>query len=110
MLAQAEGEVDDTFIGGLLAYGVEVDGAGHARAVGIEAGAVPVAHHLLQDDGHLLLVDDVGCGAHVGLGAAVIYRGIHALDGLGDVLCHGMAIGAVGDHVGGIHASIGLVV
>ena len=72
--------------------------------------AMRVAHHLLQYDGHLLLVDDVLRGGHVGLGVAIVDRGIDALDGCGQHLHHGILVLDKRNHVGGIDAGKGLIV
>ena len=73
VFAKSEGEACYAFFGLLVAYGVVVDGAQHAAEVGIVAVGVLSAYHFLQYDGHLLLVDDVARGSHVGLRVFVIH-------------------------------------
>ena len=59
VLAQPEGKVDDPLLGTLVADGVVVERPCHARKRGIVAVAILPAGDLLDDDCHLLLVDDV---------------------------------------------------
>ena len=100
VLAQAHCQGNGTLLGLLVAYGVVVYGACHARHVGIEARAVLLAHHFLQDNRHLLLVDYVGRGSHVVLASTEIHRGIHTLDGVSKHFQTAILVLVVGNHVG----------
>ena len=94
----------------LVADGVVVDAARHAAYDGVVPVPVHLAHHLLQDDRHLLLVDDVARGSHVVLAALVEDAGVDCLDGTrkhGEPL---VLVGIVGYHVRAVHAGEGLVV
>ena len=116
ILAQTQRERGDTLVGLFVADGVVVDRPQHTREVGVEAVAILVAHHLLQYHRHLLLVYHVARGGHVGLGVAVEYRGIYALDGvdafdrLEQQAQHLVLVVDVGDHVGRVDAGEGLIV
>ena len=68
-----------------------------------------LAHHLLQDDCHLLLVDDIGGGRHVVLRTAVEDRGIDRLDGIGEEFHTTVFVLDVGNHVGAVDAGKRLV-
>ena len=59
VLAQSEGQRGYAFFGQLVADGIVVQRTQHTREGGIETGTIAIAHYLLQDDGHLFLVDDV---------------------------------------------------
>ena len=72
--------------------------------------AVGLAHHLLQYDSHLFLVDDIAGGGHVGLGIAVVHRGIHAFDGGSQHAEHLVFVVKAWNQVGGVDAGKGLVV
>ncbi|EJX09813.1 hypothetical protein EVA_02072 [gut metagenome] len=39
------------------------------------------AHHFLQNDGHLFLVDQVLCGSQIGFAVAIEHRSIDGFDG-----------------------------
>ena len=92
VLAETHCQRDGSFLGLLVADGVIVDAACYAADDGIEPAVVLFAHHFLQDDGHLLLVDDVARGRHVVLAAAVEDAGIDGFDGFGK---HGETLIAV---------------
>ena len=64
----------------------------------------------MQDDGHFLLVDDIGGCRHVGLGVAVVDRGIHTLDGTGQHPQHLVLVVEVGNHIGTVDSGEGLIV
>ncbi len=109
VLAQPHGQGHGALLGLLVAYGVIVDAARHTADDGVEDFAMRLAHNLLQDDSHLLLVDDVaGCG-HIVLAGPVIDAGIHAAYGLRE---HGqplvLVLGA-GNHVSAVDTGEGLV-
>ena len=72
--------------------------------------AILVTHHLLQNDGHFLLVDDVRGGCHIGFRVLVIDRGIDTLDGTGKHAQHLVLVLQVGNHIGGVDAGEWLVV
>ena len=110
IFSQTEGQRRDAFLSQLVANGIIVQRAQHAREGGIEAGAILLAHHLLQDDGHLLLVDDIAGGSHIGLRVLIINGGIDALDGTGQHAQHLVLIVQIGYHIGGVDAGKGLVV
>ena len=64
----------------------------------------------LQDDRHLLLVDDVLRGQHIGFRILVIDGGIDTLDGAGQHAQHLVLVVETGYHVGGVDAGERLVV
>ena len=71
--------------------------------------AIPVAHHFLKDDCHLLLVDDVLRGEHISLGVLIIDRGIDALDGTSQHPQHLILVLQIRYHIGGVDARKRLV-
>ena len=107
---QSEGQAGHTFFARLALQRVVVQRTQHTADVGIVAIAVALAHHLLQDDRHLLLVDDVRCGRHISLRILEIDAGIDALDGGGKHLQHLILVVEIGYHIGGVDAGEGLVV
>ena len=110
ILAQSEGETGDALLRRLVADGIVVERAKHTAHRGIEAVTILLAHHLLQDHRHLLLVDDVARGGHICLGVAVEHGGIDSLDGTRQHLQHLVLVLQAGYHIGGIDAGKGLVV
>ena len=110
VLAQAEGQVDNALFCLLFADGVVVERTRHARHGRVVAVAILVAHHLLEDDGHLLLVNDVARGLHVGFRVAEEHRGIHTFDGVGEHAQHFIFVIQIRNHVRVVDAGEGLVV
>ena len=110
ILAQSEGKTGYALLCLLIADRIIVERTEHATHRRIIAGAVVLAHHLLQDYCHLLLVDDVAGGGHVCLGIAIEHRGIHALDGAGEHLEHLILIREIRYHIGGIDTGERLIV
>ena len=106
---QSECQVDDAFFGLLVAQGVIIQRACYAGHAGVVAVAVLVAHHLLQDDRHLLLVDDVACGLHVCFRVAEEYRGIYAFDGIAKHAQHFILVIHVWNHIRAVDSGKGLV-
>ena len=64
----------------------------------------------MQNDGHLLLVDDVGGGGHVGFAVGVEYRGIYPFYGCCEHAVHLFVVVEIGYHVGRVYTGEGLVV
>ena len=83
-LAQPEGQADDAVLRGFVSDRIEVQRPGDAGEGGEPQAAVLAAADFLQDDGHLLLGDDIARGRDVAAGRCEIDRGIDTLDGLGD--------------------------
>ena len=110
ILAKTQGQRRYAVFSLLVANGIIVDGAQHAADVGIEASVILLAHNLLQDHSHLLLVYDVARGCHVGLRVFIIDRGIDALDGTRQHGEHGILVVEPRNHVGAVDACEGLVV
>ena len=110
VLAQTEGEADDAFVGALIVDGIVVERASHARDGRIEARAVLLPHDLLDDDGHLLLVDDVARGLHVGFRVLEVDRSIDALDGIRKHEEHPAAVVEIGHHISVVDTGKRLVV
>ena len=110
ILAQSERQARNAFLRLLVAYGVIVYRAQHARHVRIVTVAVLLANHFLQYDGHLLLVDDVARGCHISLRVLIIHRGVNALDGGGKHLQHLILVVKVRYHVSGVDTGERLVV
>ena len=71
---------------------------------------VLLTHHLLYDDCHLLLVDDILRSRHICLGVTVIYRGIDAFDSLREVGKHLLTVIGVRYHIGAVYTSKWLIV
>ena len=109
ILAQSQRQGSNTLLGLFIADGIEVQRAEHTAHVGIIVVAILFAHHLLQDDRHLLLVDDIAGGRHIGFGVAVEHRSIDTLDGSGKHLQHLVFVVDVGNHISGIDTGKGLV-
>ena len=65
---------------------------------------------MLQDDCHLLLVDDIARCGHISLGIAIEHRGIHTLDGTRQHLKHLILVLKIRYHIGGIDSCKGLIV
>ena len=110
ILAQSQSQRGDTLLGGLVADGVVVQRTEHARERGIIAVTILTADDLLQDDGHLLLVDDVLRGYHICLRVLVVHRGVDALDGTGQHAQHLILVVQIGYHIRTVDAGEGLVV
>ena len=64
----------------------------------------------MQYDSHLLLVDDVARGSHVGLRVLIVDRSIDTLDGTRQHLEHGIFVVEIRNHIGGVDTSKRLVV
>ena len=110
VLAESHCQGDGALLSFLVADGVVVDASCHAADDGVEASVVLLAHNFLQDDSHLLLVDDIACGRHVVLAVLVEDAGIDGFDSFGE---HGESLVAVvgrGYHVGAIDTGEWLVV
>ena len=80
IFTQSESHVGDAFVGQLGSNRIKINGSCHARNGRIKSVAIPRPAHLLQHDAHLLFVDDVERGRHVGAAIMVICRGINALN------------------------------
>ena len=100
ILTQSERETGDTFLGRLVAYWVVVQRAQHAGEIGIVEVAVLLAHHFLQDNRHLLLVDDVLRGEHIGLRVLIINGSIDTLDSAGQHAEHLVFVVQIRYHIG----------
>ena len=109
ILTQSQGQIGNAFLRGLITNGIIIERAQHAAHIGIVMVAVGVANHLLQDNGHLLLVDDIARGRHVSLGVTIVNRGINPLDGAGQHVEHLVLVVQAWYHIGGIDAGEGLV-
>ena len=101
---------DCTLFGLLFANGVIVDATCHTADDGVEAAVVLLAYHLLQNDCHLLLVDDIAGGLHIVLTAPVEDTGINGLDGFGEHRETLVAVVCCRYHIGTIYTCEGLVV
>ena len=110
VLAQSESQFHDALVGTFVADGIVVNAASHTRYGGIEATLILLSYHLLQDDSHLLLVNDVGGGHHVVFRGAVEDAGIDTLDGIGEHFEPHILVVGTRYHVGGIDASERLIV
>ena len=104
VFSQAERQGGDALFGLLFPDGIVVQGAEDTRDVRVETAAVVLACHLLENDRHLLLVDDVARGSHVGLGVAVVDGGIDRLDGTRQHPQHLVLVFQTGYHIGGVNA------
>ena len=80
IFTQAQRDIGDTILSLLITDRVEVQRTGHTRDGRIEMILVAVAHHLLQDNSHLLLVDQVGGRRHISLTVTIEHRSIDRLD------------------------------
>ena len=69
-----------------------------------------LADDFLQDDAHLLLIDDIGRGCHVSLRVAIVDAGINGFDGIGEHVQLLVFIRHMRNHIGGVDAGEGLVV
>ena len=109
ILAQSERQAGDTLLRRLIPYRIIVEGAKHATHVRIESVAIILSYHLLQDDRHLLLVDDIASSSHIRLGITIEHRGIHTLDGTSQHLEHLILVLQIRYHIGGIDAGERLI-
>ena len=109
-LAEPHCHVADAVRGLFVADGVVVDRPRHARAGGEEEPLLLRAAHLLDDDGHLLLRDEVLRSLDVGPRRREIDRRVDALDGFEQQAEHLVLVIDVGDHVGRVDAGERLVV
>ena len=110
ILTQSEGETGNTLFGRFVTDGIIVQRAQHAREVGIIEITILFAHHLLQNDSHLLLVDDILRGQHISLRILVIDRGIDTLNGTGQHTQHLVFVVEIRNHIGAVDTSKRLVV
>ena len=106
---QSHGDVGNTLFGLFVADGVKVQRARHTGERGVEHPSVGLAHHLLQHNGHLLLVYEVLRGREVRLAVAVEHRGIHRLDGRAHQAHGRLFVVGARYHVRGVDAGKGLV-
>ena len=109
ILAQSERQAGDTLLRRLIPYRIIVEGAKHATHVRIESVTMILSYHLLQDDRHLLLVDDIAGSSHIRLGITIEHRGIHTLDGTSQHLEHLILVLQIRYHIGGIDAGERLI-
>ena len=110
VFAQTDSQIDHAILGLLVIDGIVVDRAPYPGKRRVIAVAILVAHHLLQDDGHLLLVDDVGGGRHIGLAVGIEYRGVDGFHGIEHQPQHLLLVVESRNHVGRIDAGEGLIV
>ena len=110
VLAKTEGEIYCTFFGLFITDGVIVERTCHAGHTGVITVAILVADYLLQDDSHLLLIDDITCGLHIRLAVAEIDRSIYAFDGVGQHTEHFVFIIQIRNHISIIDSGEGLIV
>ena len=80
ILTQSQGDIRDPIFRLLVTDRIEIQGTGHARHRRIEMIIITGAHHFLQDDSHLLLIDQVRGSRHIRLTVLIKDRGIHRLD------------------------------
>ena len=80
IFTQAQRDIGDSILRLLIADRVEIQRTGHTRDRRIEMILVAVAHHLLQDNSHLLLVDQIGGRRHISLTVTIEHRSIDRLD------------------------------
>ncbi len=104
VFSKSQCQTDGSLLGLLVVQRIVVQAACHATHCWIEAALMLVSHHFLQDDRHLLLVDDVGCCGHIVLGGAIENAGIHRLDGIGKHFQTLVVVAYVGNHVGTVDA------
>ena len=110
VFAQSESQTGNTFFCRFVTYRIIVERTEHATHRGIKTGAIVITHHLLQDDCHLLLVDDIARCGHISLGIAIEHRGIHTLDGTRQHLKHLILVLKIRYHIGGIDSCKRLIV
>ena len=110
ILTQSEGETGYAFLCLFISYRIIVKRTEHTTHRWVEAGAIILTHHLLQDNRHLLLVDDVAGGSHIRLGITIEHGGIHALDGTSQHLKHLIFILKIRNHIGRIDTGKRLIV
>ena len=110
ILSESEGKTGDTLLRLLISQRIIVDGAKHTAEIRIEMVAILLAHHLLKDYRHLLLVYHVARSSHIRLGILEIHRGVDALDGGGEHSQHLVLVFEIRYHICGIYAGKGLVV
>ena len=72
--------------------------------------AIFLADNLLQDDRHLLLINDIACGSHIGLGVTIINRGIDGLDGTSQHTQHFILVFKIRNHISRVDTCERLVV
>ena len=110
ILTQSQSKTGNALLGRFVLDGIEVERTQHTADGGIVIVAMLLPHHLLQHDGHLLLVDDVGCCRHVSLRIFVEHRSVDTLDGVDHHTQHLVFVAGKGHHVGSIDTGEGLVV
>ena len=104
IFAQSHCYLANAVFGALFIHRIIVKRASHARERWIVISFVILTHHFLYDYRHLLLVDNVAGGCHIRLAVGEEHRGIHALDGIAELLEHSALIGEMRYHIGGIDA------
>ena len=108
-LTQTEGDVHDALLGAFVANGVVVDRARHTRQRREEITIFQRTAHLLHDDRHLLLAQQVRRGGDICTAGGEVDRGIDALDRLAQQTQHLALVLGVGDHIGRVDTRKGLV-
>ena len=110
VFSQTESQAYDSFFGQFIVDGIIIDGTCHPRNSRIITVAVLRPYHLLQNDCHFLLIDDIAGCLHVGLAVLIIYRSIYSLDGVAQHAKHLILVVQIRNHVRRVDAGKGLVV
>ena len=110
IFAQAYGDFYNTVFGLFVTQRVVVERAPYTGERGEVIAAAVFAYYFLYDHGHLLLVDDIACGCHVGLAGGIEHRGVYTLYGRFEPCESGGSVGGIWHHVGGVDTGERLVV
>ena len=109
ILAESQCQTDGTFFSRFVIDRIIVDGTGHSRYGRIITVAILGSDYLLQNNGHLFLVDDVTGGLHVSLAVTIINRSIHTFYRITQHTEHFIFVFQIRNHIGGIDTGKRLV-
>ena len=82
VFTKSQRQAYSTFFCLLIVDRIIVDRTRHTRNGRIITVAILGTHYLLQDNRHLLLVDNIAGGLHIRLAVLIIYRGVNSLYGI----------------------------
>ena len=103
IFTQTEGNIGNSVFRLFVTDRIEIQRTGHAGDSRVEMIVVTVADHFLQDDRHLLLIDQVGRGSHISLTVTIKDGSINRLDRIAQQAEHFIFIIQPGNHIGRIN-------
>ncbi len=109
-LAEPEGKQTDSILRLFAARRIVVDRAGDAADIGIPIRSVFAADHLLDDNRHLFIAEEVVCRFQIFFRPTEVGGRPYRSDRVGKLFQADLLASPVGDHHGFVHSGKGLVV